>query len=323
MTRPPSPPPPPPRPKGLSGIPKSLGVVLLLIVAFGLGYQLGRTFRGLHEPEIQAVVDREYYPTLKTLLSQAQDRIDLLMFQLFDYEKEDAMDTVYRLLIDAYKRGVEVRVLTEGGEAYLGESFLEKSDRALAKLQAAGIEIRLDPPHVTTHAKLCIVDDQVLLGSTNWNYYAFFRNHETNVRIRDPLVVRDFEAYFNRLWREAKPYPGPGKREVSMTDPGQDSPIARLLKNKGLYDGRKVTLQGRVENLQFRFSQRGNPYTIFRLRDRAARVRVYMRTHPTIAEGDSVQVSGTYHKERKVGRFTYRNEIEADQVVVLNKGGTP
>ncbi len=314
--------PTPPRPRGLAGLPRSLGILILLLVVFGLGYQIGRSFRGLHEPEIQVVVDRDYYPTVKTLLAQAQDRIDLLMFELFDYEKEDAMDTLYQLLIDAHNRGVEVRVLTEGGEAYLGESFLEKSDRALQKLQAAGIEVRVDPPKITTHVKLCIVDDQVLIGSTNWNYYALFRNHEANLRVRDPRVVRDLERYFNRLWKEAKPYPGPGKREVSMHTQATDSPIARILKNKALYDGRKVLLRGHVENLQFRFSQRGTPYTLFRLRDQAASIRVFTRDHPQIQEGDSVQVAGVYYKSRKVGRFTYHNEVEAEEIAVL-QGGEP
>jgi len=54
---------------------------------------------------------------------------------------------------------------------------------------------------VTTHAKLVVVDRrEVILGSTNWNRYAFTDQEQANVRIVDERVGGAFASYFDRLW---------------------------------------------------------------------------------------------------------------------------
>ena len=57
-----------------------------------------------------------------------------------------------------------------------------------------------DSPSRTTHAKLMVVDEQIiLLGSTNWTYNALSSNNEVAVRIRSKEAAKDVVEYFNKV----------------------------------------------------------------------------------------------------------------------------
>jgi len=43
----------------------------------------------------------------------------------------------------------------------------------------------------------------VLIGSTNWSYYSFSKNHESNVIFDDKESAKKFEQYFERVWQES------------------------------------------------------------------------------------------------------------------------
>lgn len=282
-----------------------IGLLVLIFLSYRTGYHKG----SIAPDNIDAVVNREYYPTLLSLIKNAQERIDIVMFQVFDYERTDPFDTLYDALIDALNRGVKVRVLAEGGEDYLGFSFYERSERALSKLVSNGISVRVDTKGTTTHAKLVIVDNTALLGSTNWNYYAFFRNNEANLLIRSETAVKELENYFNELWVKGKPYvPGQRLTEEKL------SPIANILLNAEDYGGKEITIMGTVTQFEMRVSARGNPYSTFRLRDRGGSIKVFTRGHPDIADGYTVTVRGIFNRMRKVGKYTFYNEVEALEI---------
>lgn len=102
-------------------------------------------------------------------------------------------------LVRASGRGVRVRVLLDASG--WAPEITEKNERAAAYLSERGIECRFDDPDVTTHAKLVVVDRcVVVVGSTNWNRYAFSEHEQANVVIDDPRVGEAFAQYFDRLW---------------------------------------------------------------------------------------------------------------------------
>ena len=50
----------------------------------------------------------------------------------------------------------------------------------------------------------------MVLGSTNWNYYALEHNVEANVALLGVSAVADvFGEYFETLWREGRSIGGP------------------------------------------------------------------------------------------------------------------
>jgi cardiolipin synthase len=61
----------------------------------------------------------------------------------------------------------------------------------LQDLQDAGVAVYWHP--VLPHAKVVLADDRVLVGSTNLDAWAPYRNWETSLVIDDPQVAADFE----------------------------------------------------------------------------------------------------------------------------------
>ena len=67
--------------------------------------------------------------------------------------------------------GVEVKIIVD---QFLTDKL------AVELLQKTGVDIKWDSTKLSTHNKLMIVDGKiVLIGSTNWSYYSFSKNHES------------------------------------------------------------------------------------------------------------------------------------------------
>jgi phosphatidylserine/phosphatidylglycerophosphate/cardiolipin synthase-like enzyme len=129
---------------------------------------------------------------LINLISQARKSVYVAIYSF-------TRDGLARALIDAKKRGVEVKVVIEEENAY-GQG----SDYQM--LKDAGIDIRLDGNPALMHHKFMIVDGElVVTGSYNWSTAAEDRNDENFVVIRDKEVVDRFTQEFNRLLSIARP----------------------------------------------------------------------------------------------------------------------
>ena len=147
---------------------------------------------------VQPVIDRPgscaYCTVIEQAFEEASETIDLL---LSTAELEE--NPLWEPLIDAHRRGVAVRLLLD--ESDWAPSITARNRPTLEMLQDEGIHARFDDPEVTTHAKLVIVDRRVVvLGSTNWNRYAFTDQEQANVRIVDDRVGDVFGTWFDELW---------------------------------------------------------------------------------------------------------------------------
>lgn len=98
--------------------------------------------------------------------------------------------------------------------------------------------------------------------------------------------------------------------------------VASLLENPGRYDGKVVTVSGVITAYRERVSRAGNPYTTFRLQEGGASVGVFAWGHRGLREGARVRVTGVFQRVRRVGRFTFYNEIEIQQIQVLEGRAT-
>jgi hypothetical protein len=91
--------------------------------------------------------------------------------------------------------------------------------------------------------------------------------------------------------------------------------IGDILARPDAFDGREVVLDGKVSALDLRTSRRGNDYCAFRLLDeKGASIKVFSWGKPAIAPGDRVEVRGRFQRERRVGRYTFTNEVEASRI---------
>jgi hypothetical protein len=89
--------------------------------------------------------------------------------------------------------------------------------------------------------------------------------------------------------------------------------LSVILANPGEYDGKHVTVSGYVRNLAEKTSRKGNPYTTFSLCESQC-MRVFTFGRPHITEGQKrLTVSGTFSAVKRVGSYTFHNELEADE----------
>jgi hypothetical protein len=240
------------------------------------------------------------------------------MFEMRHYpeynERESEVNLLLQDLIDAKNRGVEVKVILEGGEDFLGTEFEEKQKKSCLFLQNSGIDIKFDPRGITTHAKLVIVDHEtVIIGSTNWNFYSLKKNKEASALIKSKAFARDYENYFSNLWKISKE----AKCEIFPTE--TCSSIEKILSNREECDGRTVRITGVATNIKQKVSKAGNDYTTFKLttsdgKDGKSSLKIFTFGHPSIFEGENIIVKGTYHKEKYVSGFQYYDEIEAEEI---------
>ncbi len=240
------------------------------------------------KPGIRPVVNGEYFTVADSLINAGQKSIRLVMFEISYYadKKNSRTNRLIQDLISARKRGVNVKVLMEGGEQFLGERFKRESHEVFDILKKGHINVRADCPDITTHAKMLIVDDNVLLGSTNWTYFALNRNNEINVLITGK--TDSFKIIFDNLFKK-------GKRHL----------------NSKFVSGTNIKISGVVSGLKKRISRKGHAYMTFYIRANGKKYRVYRKGHAKLNNGDRVLVRGKFFKEKRIGKRHFFNEIEA------------
>ena len=121
------------------------------------------------------------------MLARATRSVDACVFTITDDRLSDA-------LIDARRRGLVVRVISDNSKAFdLGSD--------IDRMQAAGIEVRVDHSQFHMHHKFAVADAAALLtGSYNWTRGASRDNEENFVVVDDPRLVARFLETFEHLW---------------------------------------------------------------------------------------------------------------------------
>ena len=93
-------------------------------------------------------------------------------------------------------RGVRVRILTDDDKA---------GDRGsdVAKLERAGLPLKVDNDPNHFHHKFAVRDGDCLLGgSYNWTRSADARNRENLFITYDPALVSRYQGAFDAMWRQ-------------------------------------------------------------------------------------------------------------------------
>lgn len=121
-------------------------------------------------------------------------------------------DAILDALADAKRRGVDVRVVLDAtavketigslGKKLPLEGVMNYS--AAKDLLDAGIPVHWYKPSNRfhyLHAKVSLVDDRVLVGSSNYTFQALGLNREILARVDDPLTVAQMERVFEEDWR--------------------------------------------------------------------------------------------------------------------------
>jgi len=94
-----------------------------------------------------------------------------------------------------------------------------------------------------------------------------------------------------------------------------DASIKDVATSPERFDGKSISLRGNVVNLQRRVSAKGKAYFTFDLSDGAGSVRVFSFGQTPCKQGDEAAVDGQFDQVKRVGRYTFRNEVTATRVV--------
>ena len=101
-------------------------------------------------------------------------------------------------LIKAAARGVEVTVVLE--KSGYDEGLNEKNTGAAERLRRHQIRVLYDSPARTNHVKAVIIDaTYTFVGSHNFTYSAFSRNHELSLLVRDREMAARLIAYIEGI----------------------------------------------------------------------------------------------------------------------------
>ena len=105
-------------------------------------------------------------------------------------------DRITQAILQAHRRGVAVRLLTDN------EKLFDKGSD-IRDLLAAGIPVRVDETANHMHHKFALIDNELLItGSYNWTRSAAMYNHENIIVSNSKELVNDFLQEFDKLWQK-------------------------------------------------------------------------------------------------------------------------
>lgn len=121
-------------------------------------------------------------------IDQSQSSLDIVIYSLSNEQIVQAIE-------NAYKRGVEIRILTDRVQAGGRQSKVKH-------LYNLGIDIRVNSKHKIQHNKLAVFDNAIIVtGSYNWTENASKYNSENCGFITDePEAVKQITKEINHLW---------------------------------------------------------------------------------------------------------------------------
>lgn len=146
--------------------------------------------------EATVLADAAYQGALRGKIRGAKRRI-ICAFYLF--KAVDRRGNVPALLAadlaDAQRRGVDVRVILEGGDE------VGRENRAVAGyLARKGVKVVFPRGGRTTHAKSVVIDDRfVLIGSHNLSHAALTKNRELSVLLDSPELAAQVTRYLEEI----------------------------------------------------------------------------------------------------------------------------
>jgi phosphatidylserine/phosphatidylglycerophosphate/cardiolipin synthase-like enzyme len=123
--------------------------------------------------------------------SSARQSADVCVFTITD-------DRITRAILDAHRRGVTIRIITDNEKAFDPGSDVER-------LRSAGVPLKVDATPFHMHHKFAIFDKERLLnGSYNWTLGAAEQNEENIVDTGDGVLVAAFSEAFETLWEKLR-----------------------------------------------------------------------------------------------------------------------
>ena len=174
---------------------KWIALVLLLII--------GTTFLGCATTggQSELILNDEYFQVAHREIQNAKESIYLIAYLFLLYDYQDAYSNrLLEDLIEAHEKGVDVHVILEYPKPEYMEEEGPANQKVYEKLKAAGIDVRFDKPERTTHSKVLIIDEEIIIaGSHNYSFNGLKYNNETSLLLKDREKAERLIRYFRQI----------------------------------------------------------------------------------------------------------------------------
>ena len=170
---------------------------------FGIKVPLSKKVESKYE--VTPLMDKEYFPVLKSAIKNAKKSIYVAMFVIsMGKSPNDPVNILLNELVAAKKRGVDVKVVVENPPSS-GSSLYKTNEKVLILLREEGIEASFDEPDKEVHDKFILIDEDTLfVGNHNWSKQALTINRELSVMVKARPADPEFLKHFARI-KLAKP----------------------------------------------------------------------------------------------------------------------
>jgi len=154
---------------------------------------------------VTPLMDGEFFPALLHAVDGAKHEIFIAVYSFrTGVHPRSYPDQLVDHLARAVKRGVRVKVILEtAGERHADLSRQNMKTKEL--LGKRGVNVYLDSPQKTMHAKGVVVDQKlVFIGSHNFTASALKYNSELSILIDKPDLAKKMRRYMLTIIEEAK-----------------------------------------------------------------------------------------------------------------------
>ena len=181
------------------------GIILITAVGFlaTASEKSGKNSSVVYQTVMLA--NEDYFPVLLEAIDKAQNEIMISIFSFKAGEHKNSYpDRILNNLAKAVKRGVKVIVILERTGNKSDE--LDIQNRQTGRLLAEkGVNVFFDSPRKTTHTKLVVIDQRLLiLGSHNFTQSALKYNNEISILLESPDMAKNARDYMLKIIKEAK-----------------------------------------------------------------------------------------------------------------------
>ncbi|MGE3063171.1 MAG: phospholipase D-like domain-containing protein [bacterium] len=176
-------------------------IIILFTCFVAIVSAAGESVFNLIEAEGVIVMNnRDYVPTFVELVENAQKSIHAIIYATGYYPDYPDGEPTYLqdALIGAAARGLQVQVIVD--QSSWNSSSSIKNYEYAEYMRSKGVEVYLDPPDITTHTKVVVIDSSTtVIGSTNWSFYALAMNNECAVAVKSSELAKVYETFFSQL----------------------------------------------------------------------------------------------------------------------------
>lgn len=175
-------------------------------------------FKTYQATDVLPLPNREYFPGIHNAFLNARQSIRVVQRSAQYYtvlpqhsaqkalipgEPISPMNVLMKDLIASEKRGVDVQVILDAElrkRRSTGEWNVDNSNEDFTmRLLAGGVPVYYDSLTTQTHAKMVLVDDMTIVGSTNWTHNALVDGNEASVLVKSKEVSEIYRKYFDTL----------------------------------------------------------------------------------------------------------------------------